>query len=438
MHVSKTKFKFPEKYFFVVLICFLLVLGFTFFLVNADSAAKVQFTSDVILSLSGISDGDLYIASSSECTSINVDGENLNVNGIPDGSSFILKTSERQNGLKLTPSGGTIDLYFSSENLATTTGTIFQWALLSSNSPELAIDIGVPLANTFYSIKVGEVLFNSFESDNEGQVVFNYNGSLSSQKIFAVEEDINAPVEFDLTSPVDNYSARNSSIVFSWNHSDTADLDHYEFYIDGALTRTISSSTLSVMDFNLPCGDHDWYVAAVDKAGNFKNSNSVFDVNLICHSGALDYQDRSAYLLNDTTTSQTATGTGTTTISDQNSDDTVSKLKAIIADLLAKIKLLQSQIQNKDTSGTLEEYVFNKPLYYGQNGEDVEHLQIFLKDQGEDIYPEGLVTGYFGNLTEKAVIRFQLKYGIIDFQDSPFAGYVGPSTRLKINELIGK
>ena len=51
-------------------------------------------------------------------------------------------------------------------------------------------------------------------------------------------------------------------------------------------------------------------------------------------------------------------------------------------------------------------------MAYGDSGEGVRQLQIFLKAQGPEIYPEGLITGYFGSLTQKAVQRFQEKYGI--------------------------
>ena len=55
-------------------------------------------------------------------------------------------------------------------------------------------------------------------------------------------------------------------------------------------------------------------------------------------------------------------------------------------------------------------------------GGDVSRLQATLaKDSA--IYPEGLVTGSFGRLTEKAVKKFQAKYNI-----SP-TGFVGPLTR---------
>ncbi len=69
----------------------------------------------------------------------------------------------------------------------------------------------------------------------------------------------------------------------------------------------------------------------------------------------------------------------------------------------------------------------------------VSCLQRFLKDQGSDIYPEGLVTGYFGSLTQSAVIRFQEKYSseiLLPLGLSSGTGYVGPSTRAKINEMI--
>ncbi|KKS37852.1 MAG: hypothetical protein UV01_C0007G0001, partial [Parcubacteria group bacterium GW2011_GWA2_42_14] len=57
----------------------------------------------------------------------------------------------------------------------------------------------------------------------------------------------------------------------------------------------------------------------------------------------------------------------------------------------------------------------------------------------EGVYPEGLITGFFGNLTKQAVIRFQEKYA--DEVLKPLGltsgtGLVGPSTRAKINQLL--
>ena len=73
------------------------------------------------------------------------------------------------------------------------------------------------------------------------------------------------------------------------------------------------------------------------------------------------------------------------------------------------------------------------------NANDVRALQEFLKAQGGEIYPEGLVTGFYGPLTEKAAQRFQIKYGIVSSGTPATTGFgaVGPKTRAKIDELLG-
>lgn len=68
------------------------------------------------------------------------------------------------------------------------------------------------------------------------------------------------------------------------------------------------------------------------------------------------------------------------------------------------------------------------PLFFGLRGNDVTALQQYLA-QDKNLYPEGLITGYFGRLTEAAVKKFQEKHGIESI------GIVGPKTRAKLNEL---
>lgn len=68
-------------------------------------------------------------------------------------------------------------------------------------------------------------------------------------------------------------------------------------------------------------------------------------------------------------------------------------------------------------------------LSVGSRGAGVTALQQFLA-QDTALYPQGLVTGFFGNLTRAAVIRFQERVGI-----SPI-GRVGPLTRASINGML--
>ncbi|MBY0294075.1 peptidoglycan-binding protein [Patescibacteria group bacterium] len=66
----------------------------------------------------------------------------------------------------------------------------------------------------------------------------------------------------------------------------------------------------------------------------------------------------------------------------------------------------------------------------GAKGGDVTTLQqTFATDAS--IYPQGLVTGYFGSLSAAATSRFQAKYGL------PQVGRVGPMTIAKFNEVYG-
>lgn len=78
-------------------------------------------------------------------------------------------------------------------------------------------------------------------------------------------------------------------------------------------------------------------------------------------------------------------------------------------------------------------FIFSTFLKRGSQGNSVSVLQQFLK-KDITIYPEGLLTGFFGPATERAVKRFQEKY---DIARPGIAGYgtVGPKTRAKLNEL---
>lgn len=112
---------------------------------------------------------------------------------------------------------------------------------------------------------------------------------------------------------------------------------------------------------------------------------------------------------------------------------------------ISEIEQLLSQLRAQ-LAETEEESVVSfscsritQDLRFGMQNGQTSCLQEFLKAQGPEIYPEGLVTGYFGPLTKKAVIRFQEKYkeNILSFWGlTEGTGFVGEKTRAKINELL--
>jgi len=115
----------------------------------------------------------------------------------------------------------------------------------------------------------------------------------------------------------------------------------------------------------------------------------------------------------------------------------IEEMKAKILEIQKKIleiKKLLAQLQRPTCTK------ITKNLYYGlRNDPQVRCLQEFLKSQGSEIYPEGLVTGNFLDLTYRAVIRFQEKYKEEILEPLGLThgtGFVGPMTRKKINQLL--
>lgn len=101
----------------------------------------------------------------------------------------------------------------------------------------------------------------------------------------------------------------------------------------------------------------------------------------------------------------------------------ISKKAKVLATMLAVMVLGLGMKQALAFSGLTSQ------AGLGSSGSNVSSLQAFLASNSS-IYPEGLVTGYFGNLTSKAVSNFQIAY------DLPPVGRVGPLTLDTINRLI--
>ena len=76
-------------------------------------------------------------------------------------------------------------------------------------------------------------------------------------------------------------------------------------------------------------------------------------------------------------------------------------------------------------------------LDFGDRGSEVTELQTYLATNAS-IYPEALVTGYFGQLTKAAVERFQTAQGIVSQGTPATTGYgrVGPLTQAAINAKL--
>ena len=108
----------------------------------------------------------------------------------------------------------------------------------------------------------------------------------------------------------------------------------------------------------------------------------------------------------------------------QNLLQKIAELKRQIAGLQLQLAMMKTNQNNSDCT------VFSGDLYYGITSSEVKCLQQFLTNLGTEIYPEALVTGYFGPLTQAAVKRYQALQGIIT------TGYFGPLTRTAVNSKL--
>jgi len=132
---------------------------------------------------------------------------------------------------------------------------------------------------------------------------------------------------------------------------------------------------------------------------------------------------------------------------------TIDEIQAQIAALFERIQALQSELDGlgTGTTGGTSGGTTTVPtgssascpniirgLSIGSEGADVTALQNYLASD-PNIYPEGIVSGYFGVLTQRAVQRWQASRGIVSSGTPDTTGYgvVGPRTREALRNCGG-
>lgn len=92
-----------------------------------------------------------------------------------------------------------------------------------------------------------------------------------------------------------------------------------------------------------------------------------------------------------------------------------------LANLLASNTELMKQVQQHG--------LLTQNLSVGDTGFEVTAIQGYLATYAE-VYPEALITGYFGELTQQAVARYQVQYGL------PVTGDINGATRERVNQSM--
>ena len=227
-----------------------------------------------------------------------------------------------------------------------------------------------------------------------------------------------------------------SSIALSWTDN-SANETGFKIYRGGVVITTTSANATSYTDTDLTASTtYSYYLKATNSSGDSSASNTASATTLAASAGG-------AAVLAPTPAPAPAPAPAPEVVEEEAeevvtekpiTEMTVAGLKDEIVRITALIAQLQVELAKLIGAPVL---TLDANLKYNDSGDDVELLQAWLVKDPE-VYPEGLVTGWFGPLTKKAVIRFQEKYadevlapwGIIEG-----TGFVGSTTRDKLNAL---
>ncbi len=282
------------------------------------------------------------------------------------------------------------------------------WTETSTTATSTVHTIGNLKNNTYYDVLVDSTQYTTIFTNGSGQGTFTYSGGYSTHT-FNVTESSSTPVA---ATPATAPTISSSSQTFTWAPaSGPAGVAKYQLYADGVLKADdITGTSASATGFS--CGTHTWYIRAIDNTGNAtETSPQSFDV--ACGGGPVIPSGSFTFNV-PTPRMQTITGGVVTYLDEAAPSSTSPTTTPSVTPSLART------------------------LTKGTKGNDVTALQELLKKDPE-IYPEGMITGYYGALTIAAVQRFQFKHGIVTSGDPESTGYgrVGPKTLAKLNEVYG-
>ncbi len=250
----------------------------------------------------------------------------------------------------------------------------------------------------------------------------------------------------------------NRQIIVSWtapttnsDGSSLADLMEYEIYRDtdssGSFTTQINTSqvasgTVSFTDPSPSVATTYYYkVSAADTSGNESSKSSAANGVTIptlggnvgsggaTSGGGGGGGGGSGYVAPTTPTTPTTPFATTPAVTPQFRAAPVAATPAIPSATI---------VTPLGPRGASLAAIPSRILTPGTQSSEVSKLQELLAKDAS-VYPEGLATGYYGSLTQRAVERFQKKYGVVSegTPDTTGFGKVGPRTLAKIQEVYG-
>lgn len=296
------------------------------------------------------------------------------------------------------------------DNIVATSTSYTTSTYIPCNTPIFTSDLepksSVTIAPRNNGLNASDVTFTILPQVSTG--VYDATRSVSKTVTVKIPPTPNATIS--LTKRSNDFTEDGATTTIEWDSENTNGVN-VQFNCIPTITAYLSSSATS----SLPCEsfiNQSDYPSKGSLNLYFKNSgyaNEIIKVKIIPKTSPSSFDATKALIVQFTILPK-----GRSAIATTNFNNSPSTVKT-------------NSLSNKN------KYQFSILIKKGSNGSSVTKLQEILKTD-PSIYPEGLVTGYFGLATEKAVGRFQEKYGIAKAGEVGY-GTLGPKTRAKLNSL---
>ncbi|RJQ32488.1 hypothetical protein C4572_01120 [Candidatus Parcubacteria bacterium] len=231
-----------------------------------------------------------------------------------------------------------------------------------------------------------------------------------------------------------------SQLILSWTANGESDLAGYYLYRSTssggtfANVATIAAGTNSYTDTGLSGGTTYYYKIAAYDTNSFESAaSSEVSAKTLAGGGGAPGGGGGGTVPTPVYTVIPGTGSSSSAssaVSGASSGQATSSTQQTSSEAATITKSISTP------SGVT--ITITKILKMGMENDEVKQLQELLAKDPE-VYPEGKATGYFGQLTRKAVQNFQKKHGIASSGSENTTGYglVGPKTLAKIKEVLG-
>jgi hypothetical protein len=351
--------------------------------------------------------------------------EGLIVNSIDRQIDIHISSST---SLRIAPSASTLNVEIKNWNKS---GNYYKKWVESSptHSVTTAHTIGDLSPGKTYALKIDGVQTGTYTADNSGQITFTYSDGYST-KTFEVEE---------VTTTTDTSSNSSSSSSTSYGGRLPIGWDNRKF-TDGANVKL----TLSVKQVKNNSTQKDERIIRLNSNANnnakkieISLSKNFTDSIMLNYSNDIQFDMCKTLIRYRNKNADCKDGEYTLYTRIFNPFGMFSETISNIFTITSNDKVLAiPQIINNTKN--INSKTFMSELSVGSQSREVTNLQKFLSQLSNEIYPEKKITGFYGPLTEKAVKKFQLQYGVVKDEKERGYGVVGPKTRAKLNEVYSQ